>query len=130
MLIQIRSATDANGKKIRLSPEKLVVAPANLFTAEVLVKSVLRSGTTNNDINPVKSMGLLTSDTAVISRLTSPTAWFVKTDEKEGLKILMRRRMEKAMEGDFETDSVRYKATERYETGWTNWRAIYGTPGA
>jgi hypothetical protein len=42
----------------------------------------------------------------------------------------MRRRMEKAMEGDFETDSVRYKATERYETGWTNWRAIYGTPGA
>jgi hypothetical protein len=76
----------------------------------------------------VKSLGL--SETAVISRLTSPTAWFVKTDEKEGLKVLMRRKLEKSMEGDFETDSIRYKATERYETGWTNWRTVYGTPGA
>lgn len=130
MLIQVRNAQDNNGKKIRLNPEKLVVATANLFQAEVLVKSVLRVGTNNNDINPVKSMGLLTSDTAVISRLTSPTAWFVKTDEKEGLKVLMRRKLEKSMEGDFETDSIRYKATERYETGWTNWRTLYGTPGA
>lgn len=130
MLIQIRSAQDNNGKKIRLNPEKLVVAPANVFQAEVLVKSVLRAGTTNNDINPVKSMGLLTSDTAVLSRLTSPTAWFVKTDEQKGMQVVMRRRLEKSMEGDFETDSVRYKATERYETGWTNFRAVYGTPGA
>lgn len=129
MLIQVRDAKDNNGKKIRLNPEKLVVATANLFQAEVLVKSVLRAGTNNNDINPIKSMGLLTSDTAVISRLTSPTAWWIKTDEKEGLKILMRRKLEKSMEGDFETDSVRYKATERYETGWTNWRCMFGTPG-
>lgn len=129
MLIQVRSAQDNNGKKIRLNPLKMVVAPANLFTAEVLVKSVLRVGTNNNDVNPIKSMGLLTSDTAVISRLTSPTAWFVKTDEQEGLKVLTRRKLEKSMEGDFETDSVRYKATERYETGWTNWRTLYGTPG-
>lgn len=130
MLIQVRNAQDNNGKKIRLNPEKLVVATANLFQAEVLVKSVLRVGTNNNDVNPIKSMGLLTSDTAVLSRLTSPTAWFIKTDEKEGLKVLMRRKLEKSMEGDFETDSIRYKATERYETGWTNWRTLYGTPGA
>lgn len=129
MLIQIRQAVDNNGKKIRLSPQKLVVAPANVFQAEVLLRSVLRTGNANNDINPVNSLGILTSDTAVISRLTSPTAWFVKTDEQEGLKILMRRKLEKSMEGDFETDSVKYKATERYETGWTNWRTLFGTPG-
>ena len=130
MLIQIRSAQDNNGKKIRLNPEKLVVAPANVFQAEVLVKSVLRAGTTNNDINPVKSMGLITSDTATLSRLTAPTAWFVKTDEQKALQVVMRRRLEKSMEGDFETDSVRYKATERYEAGWTNFRGIYGTSGS
>lgn len=129
MLIQIRQAVDNNGKKTRLTPEKLVVSPANVFQAEVLLRSVLRTGNANNDINPVNSLGILTSDTAVISRLTSPTAWFVKTDESEGLKVLMRRKLEKSMEGDFETDSVKYKATERYETGWTNWRTLYGTPG-
>lgn len=129
MLIQVRNAVDNNGKRIRLTPQKLVVAPANVFQAEVLLKSVLRTGTNNNDINPIQSMGVLSSDTAVISRLTSTTAWWVKTDEKEGLKLLMRRPLQKSMEGDFETDSIRYKATERYETGWTNWRTVYGTPG-
>lgn len=129
MLIQVRNAQDNNGKKIRLNPKRLVIAPANIMQAEVLINSVLRTGGSNNDINPIKSMGLLQSDTAVISRLTSPTAWFIHTDEAEGLKVLMRRRLEKSMEGDFETDSVRYKATERYETGWTNWRTLFGTPG-
>ena len=59
MLIQIRQAVDNNGKKIRLVPRQLVVAPGNVFQAEVLLKSVLRAGNANNDINPVKSIGLL-----------------------------------------------------------------------
>jgi len=129
MLIQIRSAVDNNQKKIRLVPRQLVVAPGNIFQAEVLLKSVLRTGTANNDINPVKSIGLLDEGAAVISRLTSATAWWVQTDAPEGLKLLMRRRLEKTMEGDFETDSMRYKATERYALGWTDPRALFGTPG-
>ena len=128
MLIQIRQAEDPRGKKIRLTPRKLVVAPGNMLTAEVILKSVLRSGTANNDLNPVKSMGLL-SDVVVLSRATSATAWFIQTDAPEGLKVLWRRRTEKGMEGDFETDSVRYKSTMRFGSGWTDWRAIYGTPG-
>ena len=129
MLIQIRGAQDNNGKRIRLVPRQLVVAPGNIFQAEVLLKSVLRTGSANNDINPVKSIGLLDEGAAVISRLTSATAWWVQTDAPEGLKLLMRRRLEKTMEGDFETDSMRYKATERYAISWTDWRAAYGTAG-
>ena len=129
MLIQIRQAVDNNGKKIRLVPRQLVVAPGNIFQAEVLLKSVLRTGNANNDINPVKSIGLLDEGAAVLSRLTSPTAWWVQTDAPEGFKLLMRRRLEKTMEGDFETDSMRYKATERYDVGYTDPRCAYGTPG-
>jgi hypothetical protein len=129
MLIQIRQAVDNNQKKIRLVPRQLVVAPGNVFQAEVLLKSVLRAGTANNDINPVKSIGLLDEGAAVISRLTNANAWWVQTDAPEGMKLLMRRALEKTMEGDFETDSMRYKATERYDVGFTDWRAMYGTPG-
>lgn len=129
MLIQVRNAVDNNNKKIRLTPLKLVVATSNQFQAEVVVKSVLRAGTANNDINPIRSMGLLTQETAVLSRLTSSTAWFIKTDAPEGLKLMTRRRLDKSMEGDFETDSMRYKTTERYDVGWTDWRALFGTPG-
>jgi hypothetical protein len=130
MLIQVRQAVDNNGKKIRLQPLKLVVAPGNVFQAEVLLKSVLKTGTANNDINPIKSIGLLPEGASVISRLTSSTNWWIQTDAPEGLKLLMRRALEKTMEGDFETDSMRYKATERYQVGWTDPRALFGTPGA
>ena len=129
MLIQVRQAVDNNGKKIRLVPRQLIVAPGNIFQAEVLLKSVLRTGNANNDINPVKSIGLLDEGAAVLSRLTSATAWWVQTDAPEGFKLLMRRRLEKTMEGDFETDTMRYKATERYDIGFTDPRCAYGTPG-
>ena len=129
MLIQVRQAVDNNGKKIRLVPRQLIVAPGNVFVAEVLLKSVLRAGNANNDINPIKSIGLLDEGAAILSRLTSSTAWWVQTDAPEGMKLLMRRRLEKTMEGDFETDSMRYKATERYDVGFTDPRAVFGTPG-
>jgi len=129
LLIQIRNAVDNNGKRIRLNPEKLVVSPSNVFQAETLLKSVLRTGTADNDINPVKSMGLLAGGQANLSRLTSTTAWWIKTDAPEGLKLMMRRGLEKSMEGDFETDSTRFKSTERYVFGWTDPRTVYGTAG-
>ena len=129
MLIQIRNAIDNNGKRIRLTPTKLVLSPSNVFQGEVLLKSVLRAGTGNNDINPINSMGMINGGQANLSRLTSTTAWWVQTDAKVGLQMMMRRKLEKSMEGDFETDSMRYKATERYIPGWTDPRTIYGTPG-
>ena len=129
LLIQIRNAVDNNGKRIRLTPKKIVTGPSNVFQAEVLLKSVLRAGTADNDINPVKSLGLLSEGQANLSRITSTTAFWVQTDAPEGLKLAMRRGLEKSMEGDFETDSMRYKATERYAFGWTDPRGVYGTPG-
>jgi hypothetical protein len=129
MLIQIRNAIDNNGKRIRLTPQKLVLSPSNVFQGEVLLKSVLRAGTGNNDINPINSMGMIDGGQANLSRLTSTTAWWVQTDAKVGLQLMMRRKLEKSMEGDFETDSMRYKATERYIPGWTDPRTIYGTAG-
>ena len=129
MLIQIRNAVDNNGKRIRLTPKQIVTGPSNVFQAEVLLKSVLRTGTANNDINPINSMGLLSEGQSNISRITSTTAWWVQTDAQRGLQMLKRRGLERTMEGDFDTDSMRYKSTERYIPGWTDPRTLYGTPG-
>jgi hypothetical protein len=130
LLIQIRNAVDNNGKRITITPDKLVIAPSNMFQAEVILKSTLRSGTVNNDLNAVKSMGLI-ADTKVISRLTSNIMWGITTsvNKDNGLKLIMRRKLERSMEGDFETDSMRYKATERYAVGWTDPRGFFATPG-
>lgn len=127
-LITIRQSQDPRGKKIRVAAKKLVVHPSNMLQAEVLLNSILRTGTNNNDLNPINSTGML-KDYATISRLTSPNAWFVQTDVRDGLKVLWRRKLEKSMEGDFETDSVRYKSTMRLGSGWTEWRSLFGNPG-
>lgn len=129
MLIQVRNAVDHNGKRINLTPKKLIIPTSLMFTAEVLLKSTLRSGTANNDINAVRSLGLLAEDPATITRLTSTTAWWIQTDAPEGLKVLTRRKMTRSSEGDFETDTMKYKATERYGLGWTDPRAVFGTSG-
>lgn len=129
LLIQIRSAVDNNGKKIRLKPMRLAVPPQLMFQAEVIQKSVLRAGTANNDLNPVRSMGMLSKDPAVISRMTSTTQWGITTDVQRGLQLMMRRALQKSMEGDFDTDSMKYKSTERYWPSWTDPRGYYSTAG-
>lgn len=129
LLIQVRNAVDNNGKRIRLTPQKFLLSPSNVFQGEVILKSVLRTGAANNDLNPIKSMGLLAGGQVNMSRLTSTTQWGILTDAPEGLKMMTRRPLEKSMEGDFETDSMRYKATKRYIPGWTDPRAYYSTAG-
>lgn len=129
LCIQLRNAVDNNGKRIRLTPKKLVCSPSNVFQAEVILKSVLRTGQANNDINPIKSMGLFDGGQANLSRMTSTTAWGIQTGVERGLTLMMRRKLKKSMEGDFDTDSMRYKATERYIEGWSDWRDFWATPG-
>ena len=129
LLIQIRQAVDNNGKKIRLMPRAITCAPSNVFQAETILKSVLRTGTANNDVNPINTMGLLKEGQYNMSRLTSNTAWWINTDAPEGLKLMMRRGLKRSMEGDFETDTMRFKATERYIPGFTDPRCIFGTAG-
>jgi len=129
LLIQIRNATDDTGKKINLEPTKLIVSPSNMFQAQVILKSALRAGTNNNDINPIQTTKLQ-AEPVVMTRLTSTTAFWVQTDAPKGLQLAMRRKLTKSMEGDFDTDSMRYKAIERYAFNWTNPRAVYGTAGA
>jgi hypothetical protein len=128
-LVQIRQAVDNNGKRIRLMPRAVTCAPSNVFQAETILKTALRTGTANNDVNPIITMGLLKEGQYNMSRLTSNTAWWVNTDAPEGLKLMMRRGLKRSMEGDFETDTMRFKSTERYIPGFTDPRAVYGTPG-
>lgn len=130
MLIQISETKDDRGIPVAMQGMKLIIPTALVFTAERLLQSNLRTGTADNDINALKSGGFLPEGSAVNQRLTDPDAWFIKTDCPDGLKHFERRAMKKGMEGDFETGNVRYKASERYSFGWTDWRGMFGTPGA
>jgi hypothetical protein len=100
------------------------------FTDERGLKSTLRVGTADNDINAVKNMGMVPQGYTVNHFLTDPDAWFIKTDAPNGMKMFQRVAIKTGFEGDFDTGNVRYKARERYSFGWSDPRGIYGSPGA
>ena len=98
--------------------------------ADRLLETPGRVGTSDNDINALRNMGMVSEGYAVNHYLTDTDAFFIKTDVPNGLKHFVRTPVSTSMEGDFETGNVRYKARERYSFGWSDWRGIFGSPGA
>ena len=129
-LIDIAAFTDERGLKIAARGVKMIIPSALQFTAERLMKSAGRTGTADNDINAVVSKGMIPQGYTVNHYLTDTDAFFIKTDVPNGLKHFVRSPMKTAMEGDFTTGNVRYKARERYSFGFSDWRGIFGSPGA
>jgi hypothetical protein len=129
-LIDIASFQDERGLKIAAQGMKMIIPKELQFTAERIMKSQGRVGTADNDINAVKSMGMVPQGFVVNHYLSDTDAWFIKTDVPNGMKHFVRAPLKTAMEGDFDTGNVRYKARERYSFGWSDWRGIYGNQGA
>ena len=129
-LIDIAAMTDERGLKIAAKGTKMIIPSALQFTAERLMKSQGRTATADNDINAVVSMGMIPQGYVVNNYLTDTDAFFIKTDVPNGLKMFVRAPIKTAMEGDFETGNVRYKARERYSFGFSDPRGIFGSPGA
>ena len=129
-MIDIASFKDERGLKIAAKAMKLIIPSANQFVAERLMKSANRVGTADNDINALRSMGMVPQGYVVNNFLTDDDAFFLKTDVPNGLKHMVRAPIKTAMEGDFETGNMRYKARERYSFGWSDLRGIYGSDGS
>jgi len=129
-LVDIGVMKDERGLKIAAKGTKMIIPNDLQFTAERLMKSKGRTGTADNDINAVVSMGMIPQGYVVNHYLTDSDAWFIKTDVPNGLKHFVRAPVKTNMEGDFETGNVRYKARERYSFGWSDPRGIFGSPGA
>ena len=129
-LIDIAAFVDERGLKIAAKGVKLIIPSALQFTAERLMASQGRVATADNDINAIKSMGMIPQGYTVNNFLTDSDAFFIKTDVPNGMKNFVRAAIKTSMEGDFDTGNVRYKARERYSFGWSDPRGMFGSPGA
>lgn len=127
--IDIQAFTNDRGLLIAARPRKLVITPSQEFEVKRILGSSGRVGTANNDLNAIKTMGII-PEVVVNHYLTDSDAWFILTSVKDGLKYWSRRADEFGEDNDFDTENAKYKATARYSFGWTDPRAIYGTPGA
>ena len=129
-LIDINAFTDERGLKIAAKGVKMIIPSELQFTAERLMKSQGRTGTADNDINAIVSMGMVPQGYRVNNYLTDSDAFYILTDIPNGMKMFQRAPLNTAMEGDFDTGNVRYKARERYSFGVSDPRGIFGVEGA
>ena len=129
-LIDIMNAVDSKGLKISLIGQKLIVPTALAFESTRIVKSVLQSGTANNDINALREMGMLPGGVIVNHYLTDSNGWSIKTNAPEGLIAQNRRAVEFDKDNEFQTENALMKGTIRMGFGWADWRGLYHNEGA
>ena len=129
-VIDIAAYTDERGLLIAAMPRKLIVPPALMFVATRLLQTEKRVGTADNDLNALKTNGSIPEGYRVNHYLTDTDAWFLTTDIPNGMKHFVRVAMSTAMDGDFDTGNVRYKARERYSFGCSDPLGMYGSAGA
>src|SRR5210317_1400462 len=134
-LIDIASFVDERGLKIAIQGRKMIIPKELQFTAERVMKTPLSTTLTGsdyarNDINAMMNMGMIPEGYRVNHFLTDTDAFFIMTDAPNGLKNFVRSPIKTAIEGDFDTGNVRFKARERYSFGWSDPRGIFGSPGA
>lgn len=124
-IIDIQNFKDNRGQLIMAIPDKLVL-PLNLqFTAERILRSPLRSGTNDNDINAIRNMEMLPGGVIVDPYLTSTTNWFVKTNQP-GLNFFNRKDIQLSDDNDFDTNNMKVKGLMRFSAGYSDFRAGYG----
>lgn len=130
LINQISDWTDDRGINMMVKVKKLIVPTELQFVAARLLMTPYQTDTSDNNISAIYKLGVIGDGYSVNHYLTDPDAWYLKTDAMDGMKYFSRRAIKKGMEGEFETGNLRYKASERYSFGWSEWRGMAASAGA
>lgn len=123
--ILVQQFQDLAGLKVMAKPRKLFTDITNQFVGERLLGSSFRTGTPNNDISAMYSMGLIPEGGRTMQFITNPF-WGILTDASDGFKYYERTALNTDIYTDFITSNLLAKAWQRYAFGVTNWRAMFG----
>lgn len=125
-IIDIMDFKDGQGLKTRVTAVKLIVPTELGIVARKILNTQYEVGSANNDVNVISgSMGL-----CVTPYLTDPNAWFVTTDVDNGL-VYMERMPARIDRRNAERNlDLEFMTVARWSVGFTDWRGVYGSPGA
>jgi hypothetical protein len=130
MLTQIKKAQNSRGLEIFLQGSKLIIPVELEFEAHRILKSALRVGTGNNDLNAIREMGMLPGGVCANNYLTDPDAFFIRTNAPNGTNGFTRRAPDLVQDNDFDTSNAKMKTSARFVFGWSDFRGVYASQGA
>ncbi len=121
---------DYRGKRKVKNSQFLIVSTEQVFEAQRILKNANRPASADHDINALHNLGMLKEEIMHYHRLTDADAWFLKLDVKDGLKIYTSESPTFASDNDFDTFNLKFKGYESYAYGWSDYRVLFGSPGA
>lgn len=126
-LIAIMNFKDDNGQRINVDAKTLVVGTENYFNATKILNTKYKVGAADNDINVISDLPI---ELVVSKYITDPDSWFLITNAGNGLTFYRRRAADIQRDNDISTQNLAIVTTERFSTGFTDWRGAYANPGA
>jgi phage major head subunit gpT-like protein len=126
-IIDIMNFRDENNQRMNFSAKALIVSIADYFNATKILQTKYKVGAADNDVNVIANLNL---DLVVTNYLIDQDAWFLKTNAQNGLTFYTRRPAGIERDNDISTQNLAIVTTMRFDTGFTDWRGAYGSPGA
>lgn len=126
-IIDIMDFRDENNQRMNFAAKALIVSRSDYFNATKILETKYKVGAADNDVNVISNLNL---DLVVTNYLTDQDAWFVKTNANNGLTFYTRRPAGIERDNDISTQNLAIVTTMRFDTGFTDWRGAWGSPGA
>jgi len=127
--IQIMLTQNDRGMQIALQMQSLHIAPAQWYNANRILKSVLQSNTSTNNLNVLKATNALPGGIKMNHYFNQPNAWFVRTNAQDGMVMFWRARPDLQMDNDFDTKNAKALSYMRFSMGAGDPRGIFGSNG-
>ena len=100
------------------------------LTAQIYPLEEGEAMTADNTLNVLRAQGIFPRGVVMNHYFSDTDAWFIKTNCPDGMKHYQRMAIEFGQDNDFDTKNAKAASIERYVFGWTDWRAVWGSPGA
>ena len=124
--IQVMGFQNDRGGLISIMMESLHVSRQEWFNANRILKSVLQSDTTSNNINVLKATNAFPKGIKMCHYFTAAKPWFIRTNCPEGMKMFWRDRPMFEKDNDYDTKNEKASTYMRFSVGCTDPRAIVG----
>ncbi|MFZ3014240.1 MAG: hypothetical protein WA045_11080 [Nitrospira sp.] len=125
--IQIMGAQTDRGLLFSLMPKSLHAPRQEWFNANRILKSVLQSDTTSNNINVLKATNAFPGGIKVNHYFTSASSWFVRTDCPNGMQMFWAERPNLSQDNDFDTKNAKAASYMLFSQGCTDPRSLFAS---
>ncbi len=129
LCVQAMGLSTDRGLLISIMPQSLHVSRQDWFEANRVMKSVLQSNATSNNINVLKATNAFPKGIRMNHYFTSSHAFFIRTNCPNGMQMFWAERPNFSQDNDFDSKNAKAASYMLFSVGCTDPRSVLGSNG-